>query len=48
MTVEEVAAELRIHPETVREKLRSGALKGVKIGKAWRIRREDFERFVNQ
>jgi excisionase family DNA binding protein len=36
-TVAEVAAYLRLHPQTVREKLRSGAIAGAKVGDNWRI-----------
>ena len=46
LTVKEVAEELRVHPETVREKLRHGDIKGIKIGKAWRIKREDLDEFL--
>lgn len=51
----EVAAALRVSLSQVRRYLRSGALRGVKMGGApgetssrrWRVRRQDLERFVS-
>lgn len=37
LTVEEAASLLRVHPITVRRQLRSGALRGIKTGKLWRV-----------
>lgn len=37
MTVQECADLLKFTPYTIREKLKSGEIKGVKIGKSWRI-----------
>jgi len=36
-TVEEAAAKLRVPPRTVLRLLRTGAIRGVKIGNRWRI-----------
>jgi excisionase family DNA binding protein len=43
LTVEDVAARLKVHPETVRRWLRAGTLRGFRLGSgtgasAWRIR----------
>ena len=46
LTVRDAAKYLKIHPETVRTKLREGTLKGVKVGTVWRIKREDLDRFL--
>src|SRR5690554_2047266 len=37
LTVEQVAARLQLHPETVRRQLKSGVLRGVRRGRVWRI-----------
>jgi excisionase family DNA binding protein len=46
LTPEEVSGVLKVTPYTVREYLRSGALKGVKVGKYWRVRESDLEAYV--
>jgi excisionase family DNA binding protein len=40
-SIEQVAARLALHPRTVRNYVREGRLKAVKIGKQYRIARED-------
>lgn len=47
MTADDVAEELGITPQRVREFCRQGRL-GRKIGRQWIISREDFERFVRE
>lgn len=44
MTVTDVAKYLKVTPRTVYSFLESGALKGIKIGRSWRVRRHDLER----
>ncbi len=49
LTVPEVAEKLRIHPDTVRQWLRSGKLKGKRLGgtkSGWRIPEQEIERFL--
>lgn len=51
LTPEEAAERLAIKPRTIREWLRNTdkgkpGLKGVKIGKLWRIKESDFEEFL--
>lgn len=47
MTVEEVAEELRVHPETVRQWIiRSGELDAFDTGRGYRISRPDLDEFV--
>lgn len=42
LTVKEVAARLKLNPQTVRRWIRSGKLRGMKIGRrAWRVRFEE-------
>lgn len=46
LTVEEGAEKLGIHPETARKWLREGRLSGVKIGRHWRFREADLNKFI--
>jgi excisionase family DNA binding protein len=46
LTIEEVAAKVKVKPKTVREWLRTKRLKGVKAGHFWRVRPEDLEVFL--
>ncbi len=50
LTVKQAAKALSIHPETVREWLREGKIKGVKLGATklgWRIPEEELDRFLH-
>lgn len=50
-TVPEVAARLRVHPQTVREWLRSGALVGMRLGgtkAGWRITGAAVDKFLER
>jgi len=46
LTPEEVAEILTVKLRTVSEWLRTGKLKGVKVGALWRIRESDLEAFI--
>jgi excisionase family DNA binding protein len=46
LTVEEVAGELRVHPETVRQWIRDGELIAIDISKEYRILRSDLDAFI--
>jgi excisionase family DNA binding protein len=46
LTPEDVADRLQISPKTVRDMLRDGRLKGIKMGKLWRIREADLDAFI--
>ncbi len=46
LKVPDIARELDIEEETVREWLRKGLLAGYRVGKEWRIAREDYEAFL--
>jgi excisionase family DNA binding protein len=46
MTAEEVAKFLRLPLKTTRGLLHDGTLKGKKIGKHWRVTKENLERFL--
>ncbi len=48
LTVQQVADQLQVRPKTVREWLKSGQLKGVKIGgRQWRVKESDLQAFVD-
>ena len=49
LTVREVAAHLKVHPETVREWLRLGRIKGSRPGgnkTGWRVRISEIDKFL--
>lgn len=48
MTLEEVAAYLRIHIDTVRRWAREGTLPAVKLGKAYRVNSGDLQVWWNE
>ncbi|MEA3345712.1 MAG: helix-turn-helix domain-containing protein [Chloroflexota bacterium] len=46
LTSRDIAKELSYHIETIRRYLREGEIPAVKLGGQYRVRREDFERFL--
>jgi len=46
LTPETAAEALGISPKTLKDWLRAGKIKGVKIGRAWRIREADLQVFI--
>jgi len=48
LTVEEVAKQLRVNPETVRVWIRNRELAALDLGRGYRISREDLEEFKRQ
>ncbi len=46
LTIEDAAKALIVKPETLRGWLRTGKIKGVKVGRLWRIRESDLEAFL--
>ena len=49
LTVDEVAARLRLNPQTVRRWIRRGTLPATKIGrKEWRIKADDLEQRLGE
>jgi excisionase family DNA binding protein len=46
--VEEAARRLEVTPETVRHWLGEGKLRGVKLGKTWRIQEAELERVLRE
>ena len=45
-TVKEVAEMLRLNPDTVRDFLQRGSLRGYKIGGQWRVSEDQLTAFV--
>ena len=47
-TVKDIAALLHVHPETVREWIRTGQLRGVRLGKrsGFRVAASDLQAFI--
>lgn len=48
LNANEAADFLHIHPETVRELIRDGALPAAKVGRAWVLLREDLLSYMRQ
>ena len=48
LSVEEIAGELGVNPETVRVWIRSGELVALSIGKGYRISRADLDDFIRR
>ena len=47
-TVEDAAKVLLVKPTTVREWLKAGKLKGMKMGRLWRVRESELEAFLRE
>ena len=47
LTAEQVAEALQVHLDTVRLWLRTGQLRGVKVGRAWRIPERELHALAN-
>lgn len=47
LSVEDIANEPGAHPDTVRGWIRTKQLKAFRFGRDYRVKREDYERFVN-
>jgi hypothetical protein len=45
LTVDQIAAKLQRHPELIRRWLRSGDLRGERIGWSWTVTPSELERF---
>lgn len=48
LTPQEVSDLLRVSVQTVRRWIKEGALPAYKVGRAWRIRRADLDRWLNR
>jgi acetyl-CoA synthetase len=45
-TPEELAQKLKVSLRTIKKYLLDGSLKGVKVGRLWRVRASDLENFL--
>jgi excisionase family DNA binding protein len=45
LTLRQAAAELGITPDTLRQQIKAGALRGRKVGPIWTITRAELERY---
>ena len=48
LTVEEVADQLRVSTQTVRRWVKEGELPGYRVGRCFRVKRADLERWIEQ
>ena len=48
LTPKEVVEKLKVSEQTVLRWLRNGKLKGVKVGKLWRVKEEDLREFIKE
>ena len=48
LTVEDAAKVLLVKPTTVREWLKTGKLKGMKMGRLWRVWESELEAFLRE
>ncbi len=44
----EVAAELGLAPKTIRVLIKRGELRGIRIGRVWRVDQDDLDLFVKR
>lgn len=48
MDISEAAEYLGLHPETLRDKARAGALPAAKLGRRWRFRKADLDEWLSR
>ena len=48
MTVKFIAEDLDIPEDTIREWIRQKKLPAYKVGREWRIKKEDYEKFLEE
>ena len=46
LTIAEIAAELKLSPETIRQWIVKGELEATRAGHSWRVRRSDLRRML--
>lgn len=48
LTIKEITERLKLHPNTVARYIQEGKLKGVKVGKGYRVRESDLVQFIGE
>ncbi len=48
LTIEEVATRFKVTTKTVRQWLQRGQLKGIKVGKLWRVPTAELQDFIQR
>ncbi|MFA6305817.1 MAG: helix-turn-helix domain-containing protein [Candidatus Gracilibacteria bacterium] len=48
LTTEQVAQILQVHPFTILKFLKEGKLNGIKLGRVYRIKNSDVEKFIEE
>lgn len=48
MTTEQVAGILQVHPFTILKFIKGGKLKGIKLGRVYRIKQSEVESFLEE
>ena len=48
LTIQEVAEVLKIAQSTIRRWLNEGKMKGVKLGRQWRVKQSELDRIIEQ
>ncbi len=48
LTPEELALEYRVNENVIRKLLRNSEIKGIKIGRQWRIADEEWDQYLKQ
>ncbi len=48
LSVEDIANDLHVHPDTVRGWIRAKQLKAFKFGRDYRVKHDDYQKFVHE
>lgn len=48
LTVAEIAQHLRLHVMTVYRRIKAGELGAVKVGRSYRVKKSEFERYLRE
>lgn len=48
LTIKEITTRLKLHPNTIARYIQEGRLKGVKVGKGYRVRESDLAQFIGE